>query len=110
MVQIPSFPPLLPHFDNLPDAARVNIDIVTVVTGRSRASLYRDIRAGRFPKPIHVGMGPHSAARWSVGDIRAHLARTNPNPFHERNPENDKANLAETAPMPLRGNTTGGVK
>ena len=110
MVQMPSLPPLLAQFDHLPNAARVNIDIVTVVLGRSRASVYRDIRAGRFPKPIHVGMGPHSAARWSVGDIRAHLARTHPSPFHERNPENDKPNLAETTPMPSRGNTTGGVK
>ena len=67
---------LRPHFDhvaaldNLPDAALIDLHTVTALASRSKASLYRDIAAGRLAKPVRVGL--HSV-RWRVSDVRAYL-------------------------------------
>jgi predicted DNA-binding transcriptional regulator AlpA len=58
-------------FDNLPDCAVIRLPIVLAVTGRSRASLWNDVKAGTFPQPLQIG--PRSVG-WRVGDIRALLA------------------------------------
>ena len=41
---------------------------VIEVTGRSRASLWRDMQAGRFPRPVKIG--PRSVA-WRASWVRA---------------------------------------
>lgn len=40
------------------------------ITGKSRSSIYRDIRAGTFPQPVKIG--PRSVA-WKSGDVEAWL-------------------------------------
>lgn len=61
----------LSAFDSLPAIARVPIQVVCGVTGRSRASVWRDVIAGRLPQPVKIG---HSS-RWIVGDLRAALSK-----------------------------------
>jgi predicted DNA-binding transcriptional regulator AlpA len=57
----------LERFDSLPDEALVEIDIVTIVRGRSPASIWRDVAAGRLAKPVRVGV---RSTRWRVRDVR----------------------------------------
>ncbi|WP_457650689.1 helix-turn-helix transcriptional regulator [Profundibacter sp.] len=44
------------------------VDITTVCDTlcRSRASIYRDIKRGNFPKPIKLG----NSSRWRVSDLQ----------------------------------------
>lgn len=60
----------LETFPFLPDEALVDIRAVCALRGRSRASTWRDVTAGRLPKPVKVG----GSTRWRVGDVRAALA------------------------------------
>ncbi len=39
---------------------------VTYIVGRSRASIYRDIKAGTFPRSVKVGQ----SARWQMPEIQ----------------------------------------
>ena len=57
-------------FDDLPSIARVPIQIVCIVTCRSKASVWRDVGAGRLPKPVKMGR----SSRWIVGDLRRALS------------------------------------
>lgn len=54
-------------FDSLPDCALVAMPIVCAVKGRSSASVWRDVAAGRIAQPVKAG--PRST-RWRVGDLR----------------------------------------
>lgn len=65
--------PRLDHllsFDDLPDAALVDVYTITALAKRSRASVWRDVKAGRLPQPIAIGP---QARRWRVADVRAYL-------------------------------------
>lgn len=48
------------------------------ITGKSRSSIYRDIKAGLFPAPVQIGQ---RAVAWRSSDIEAwlssRLARSN---------------------------------
>lgn len=66
----PKHTALIASFDSLPSIARVPIQVVCGVTGRSRASVWRDVIAGRLPHPVKLG---HST-RWVVGDLRDALS------------------------------------
>lgn len=66
-------PPRLDHltsFDHLPDTALVDVHTITALAKRSRASLWRDVKAGRLPQPIAIGP---KTRRWRVSDVRAYL-------------------------------------
>ncbi len=67
----PKHAALIAGFDSLPGIARVPIQVVCGVTGRSRASVWRDVIAGRLPHPVKLG---HST-RWVVGQLRAALTQ-----------------------------------
>jgi len=54
-------------FDSLPDCALVALPVVCAIRGRSAASIWRDVKAGRCPSPVSAG--PRST-RWRVGDLR----------------------------------------
>lgn len=60
-------------FDSLPDDALVDIHVVSNLLSRSRASIWRDVLAGRLAAPL--SNGPKST-RWRVGDVRAALKDT----------------------------------
>lgn len=55
-------------FGALPDCALVALPVVCAITGRSPASIWRDVKDGRCPAPVKAG--PRST-RWRVGDLRA---------------------------------------
>lgn len=57
-------------FNSLPDYARVALPVVCAIRGRSPASTWRDVKAGRCPAPVHAGP---RCARWIVGEIKAAL-------------------------------------
>ena len=61
----------LMNFDHLPNSACVSGRVVEGVTGWHRATIWRKIKAGKFPAPIRFG--PQSN-RWQVGAIRAAIA------------------------------------
>ena len=57
----------LQQFGSLPDDALIGIRPLCVLIDRSPASIWRDVAAGRLPRPTKVG---HST-RWRVGNVRA---------------------------------------
>ena len=64
----PTFPSALVNFDQLPASAFVRLPVVrAVLGGRSAASIYRDVQAGRLPAP--VALGPRCSG-WNVGRLR----------------------------------------
>ncbi len=52
----------------------VSIADVCAMLGRSRASNYRDVEQGMFPKPIKQG----GSSRRLASDVAAHIARRAP--------------------------------
>jgi predicted DNA-binding transcriptional regulator AlpA len=61
----------LSQFPLLPADAGVELPLVCALTGRSPSSVWRDVAAGRLPKPLKYG--PRST-RWRVGDLRVALS------------------------------------
>ena len=60
------------NFDHQADSALVRqSDLIPAVLPFSASSLWRQVRAGTFPKPIKVS--PRITA-WRVGDVRLWLA------------------------------------
>jgi len=57
-------------FDSKPDSALTDIKVLSLLLNRSRASLYRDIEAGKIPPPKKVGR----SSRWPVGVVRKLLS------------------------------------
>lgn len=58
-------------FDELPDAALVNVQTVARIAGVSPSSVWRHARAGLLSQPVKLGPG---STRWNVGDVRRYLA------------------------------------
>ena len=58
------------QFDVLPDSALMSVGEISLLSGKSTATLWRDVQDGRLPKPHKIG--PKSP-RWSVGDVRRFL-------------------------------------
>lgn len=56
------------NFDHFPDAALASINDVVALTGRSRASIYRDHDAGLLPF-LKIG----KSTRIKVGDLRRYM-------------------------------------
>jgi prophage regulatory protein len=52
------------------DDAMLTSDTVLSVAGMSSSSMYRQIAAGTFPKPIKIGP---RCARWKASEIKAWL-------------------------------------
>lgn len=53
--------------DSTPDDAAIDVKIVSIIRGRSVASIWRDVKAGRIAAPFKAG--PRST-RWRLGDVR----------------------------------------
>lgn len=58
-------PQAVQQFDALPDSAAVDLEIANLISGRSRASLYRHFKAGELSL-IKVG----NSTRVRVGELR----------------------------------------
>ncbi len=65
-----TLPSSVSEFDALPESALVALPVVAAITGRSRASIYRDVKAKRLPAPLQYSPG---SVRWNVGELRAAL-------------------------------------
>lgn len=59
---------VLTHIDVLPDDALIEIGVVSIVLGRSNASIWRDVEKGRLASPYRTGA---RSTRWRLGDVRA---------------------------------------
>lgn len=57
-------------FSELPDEAVLSVKEIIMLSGRSRTSLWRDVREGRLVEPIKLG--PNSV-KWQVKHVRAFL-------------------------------------
>ena len=57
-------------FDNMPNSALLNISEIRALSGRSNASIWRDVKAGRLPAPLKIGAG---SSRWLVGLSLIHI-------------------------------------
>ncbi len=62
---------LMIDIDLLPDSALVSAKDICSLAQRSRASIWRDVQAGRLPHPIRIGA---YSARWRAADVRQFLA------------------------------------
>ena len=65
-----AIPQRLEALTSMPAEALVSAKELSILSGRSRASLWRDVKAGRLPQPIAIGP---QARRWRVADVRAYL-------------------------------------
>jgi predicted DNA-binding transcriptional regulator AlpA len=63
-------PQRLETLGDLPAGALVSARELSLLAGRSRASLWRDVQAGRLPKPVAIGP---QTRRWRIEDVRAYL-------------------------------------
>lgn len=52
---------------SMPDEAAIDVNILSALKGRSVASIWRDVLAGRIAQPYKAG--PRST-RWRLGDVR----------------------------------------
>jgi len=58
--------------DHLPDSALLRLpEVIRLCGGWSRSSIYRAIKAGRFPPPVQLGL---RRVAWKWADVRAWLA------------------------------------
>lgn len=71
MPRLSKNPPPLPRFDDLSSAGFVRLSaLIPKVVPFSASTLWREVRAGRFPSPVKLA-GRTTA--WRVADIRAWL-------------------------------------
>lgn len=45
---------------------------VILLTGRCRSSIYEDMKCGRFPKPIKIGL---RSVAWRLNDINSWISK-----------------------------------
>lgn len=65
-----SLPTTVVNFDAMPNSARIDVTTLSIITGRSKASVWRDVKAKRLPQPVRSGL---RCTRWIVGEIRKAL-------------------------------------
>ncbi len=63
-------PKRIQQFDVMPDSALMNVHEISLLSGKSTATLWRDVQDGRLPEPHKIG--PKSP-RWRVDDVRNFL-------------------------------------
>ncbi len=66
-----TIPPALAIFDELPNSALIDVSVLALLFSCSKNTVWRRVRDGRLPKPIHVA---RNQTRWRVGDAREALA------------------------------------
>lgn len=65
-----NLPERVQQFDALPNAALMTVKEISLLSGKSTATLWRDVQNGLLPEPHKIG--PNST-RWCVGDVRRFL-------------------------------------
>jgi predicted DNA-binding transcriptional regulator AlpA len=70
-----NLPARVQQFDVLPDSALMNVHEISLLSGKSTATLWRDVKNNRLAAPIKIG--PNST-RWRVGAVRCFLEGAKP--------------------------------
>lgn len=65
-----TLPRTLQQFDQLPDAAHVDVRTVAGLFGISVPTVWRHTRSGKLPAPRKIG----ASTRWNVAELRALLS------------------------------------
>jgi predicted DNA-binding transcriptional regulator AlpA len=65
-----AIPTALKHFDDLPDSANVRQPVVQGLFGCSAATVWRGVKSGRIPAPVHLA---GRVTAWNVGELRRAL-------------------------------------
>lgn len=65
-----NLPSAVENFDHMPSSALIGLSVVEIISGKSKATIYRWVSQGKLPKPVRFGSSHNS---WKVGDIRAAL-------------------------------------
>jgi predicted DNA-binding transcriptional regulator AlpA len=60
----------LTALSSLPADALISAKELSFLAGRSRTSIWRDVKQNRLPRPISIGL---QSKRWRVADVRAYL-------------------------------------
>ena len=63
-------PIALKYFDDLPDSANVRQPVVQGLFGCSAATVWRGVKSGRIPAPVHLA---GRVTAWNVGELRRAL-------------------------------------
>ena len=58
------------NFSSLPDEALLSVKEIMLLSGRSRSSIWRDVKSKRLKQPIKL---TPKSVRWSVNDIKNYL-------------------------------------
>jgi len=69
-IKLPKLANKLCNFDELPDSALLSTTEVSYLSGRSRTSIWRDVRRGSLAESVRIGP---QTVRWRVGDVRQFL-------------------------------------
>ena len=60
----------LGDFARLPSNALISVKELTLLSGRSRTSLWRDVTRGSLAEPVKIG---NRTVKWRVADVRQFL-------------------------------------
>lgn len=71
MKQQETIDPAFRDFDQLPDSAYVDLKVVMRLRSCSSATVWRDAKNGRIPKPHKLSI---RNTRWNVGELRKVLS------------------------------------
>lgn len=61
----------LSNFDHLPNSSNVRLPVVMGLYGVSSATIWRQVKAGKIPKPKKL---TSRTTAWNVGELRAALS------------------------------------
>ncbi len=61
----------LANFDSLPDSSNVRLPVVMFLYGVSSATVWRNVKSGRIPKPRKL---TSRTTVWNVGELRSALS------------------------------------
>ena len=69
-LKLSGIPHRIQNFADLPNDALISVKEICLLSGRSRSSLWRDVKESRLPKPISIGS---NSVRWPAGIVRDYL-------------------------------------
>ena len=69
-LELKKIPQRIQNFADLPNEALISVKEICLLSGRSRSSLWRDVKESRLPKPVSIGS---NSVRWPAGAVREYL-------------------------------------
>jgi predicted DNA-binding transcriptional regulator AlpA len=66
-----TIPNTLANLDLMPNTAFVRLPVVAMAYGYSKATVWRNVKKGKMPKPVKLS---ERCTGWNVGEIKADLA------------------------------------